>query len=78
MRTSDQVASAVVARVVEKTSLGSPLDGSIWKTSIKEEVDKFKIEVAFAVAERLKKSKAVKDKQRKAIAAELDGVFGDM
>lgn len=76
MRTPDQVASAVVARVVEKTSLGSPLDGSIWKTSIAEEVKIFQIEFVKAVADQITKAKGMKAKDRKAFALELDKALG--
>jgi nitrogen regulatory protein PII len=76
MRTPEQVANAVVARVVEKTSLGSPLDGSIWRTSIAEEVKVFQVEFVKAVADQIMKVKGMKAKDRKAFALELDKALG--
>ena len=76
MRTPEQVANAVVARVVEKTSLGSPLDGSIWRSSISEEVKVFQIELVKAVAEQVNKVKGLKAKDKKAFALELDKALG--
>jgi hypothetical protein len=76
MRTPEQVASSVVARVVEKTSLGSALDGSIWRTSIAEEVKLFQVELVKAVAEQVNKVKGLKAKDKKAFALELDKALG--
>lgn len=76
MRTPEQVANAIVARVVEKTSLGSPLDGSLWKSSISEEVKVFQVELVKAVADQVSKSKVLKAKDRKAFALELDKALG--
>lgn len=78
MRNPDQVASAVVARVVNKTSLGSPLDGSIWKTSIAEEVKLFQVELVKAVADHVNKFKGMKAKEKKAFAIELDKALGGL
>lgn len=76
MRSPEEVAHAVVARVVNKTSLGSPLDGSIWKTSIAEEVSVFKAEMAKAVAEHVIKMKGIKAKDKKAFALDIDKALG--
>ena len=76
MRTPEQVAHSVVARVVEKTALGSPLDGSIWKISITEEVKLFQIELVKAVADQVMKAKGMKAKDRKAFALDLDKALG--
>ncbi len=76
MRTPEQVANAVVAKVVEKTAAGSALDGSVWRTSIAEEVRLFQVEFVKAVAEQIMKVKSIKAKERKAFALELDKALG--
>ena len=76
MRTPEQVAGAVVARVVEATSLGSPLDGKVWKNAIIAEVVASQKEWSTVVGRAILKVKSIKARQREALAAELDAALG--
>jgi len=76
IRTPEVVAKAVIARMGTKMVNGASLDASLLPISIVEEVSVYRVEIAKAVADQIKKSKSLSAKARKTLATELDAVFG--
>lgn len=71
MRTPAQVANDTVTRVSEKMAAGADIGGSLWRTSIAEEVAKHQLEIAKVIVDTIQKTKGLKAKEKKMVGAEI-------